>query len=224
VSLLRLDRRGGWLGHEYVAIRAVAGCCAIAASLLVNDVQGQSPTRRVTVLSSAPVVQAKLNNPASLDIEIMPEAEVKIGAKIFFKVSTKKSGYLILVDVDASGKVTQIYPNLHSMTIPYGATENTNLLKSGRDVSIPDPNNAFAHFEYVAEPPPGRGIVLALLSAKPVHVVDLPDVPPDLLGGEEAVNFLYDAACALRIAPHEANTPLADPQWSFAAKLYSIEN
>src|ERR1700724_1685020 len=196
----------------------------MAASLLVNEVQGQSPTRRVTVISSAPAGQAKLNNPATVNIEIMPEAEVKIGAKIFFKVNTKKPGYLILVDVDASGKVTQIYPNLHSMMIPHGATESTNLLKSGRDVSIPDPNNAFAHFEYVAEPPPGKGMILALLSARPVHVVDLPDVPQDLLGSDEEVNFLYDAGCALRIAPHEANAPLADPQWSFAATLYSIEN
>jgi hypothetical protein len=196
----------------------------MAASVLVNEVQSQSPTRRVTVLSSAPVVQAKLNNPANLNIEIMPEAEVKIGAKIFFKVSTKKPGYLILVDVDASGKVTQIYPNLHSMTIPRGATESTNLLKSDRAVSIPNPNNAFAHFEYVAEPPPGKGMILALLSANPVHVVDLPDVPSDLLGSDEAVTFLYNAARALRIAPHEVNAPLADPQWSFAAKLYSIEN
>jgi hypothetical protein len=64
----------------------------MAASLLVNDVQGQSLTRRVTVISSSPGVQVKLNNSASLNIEIMPEAEVKIGAKIFFKVSTKKSG------------------------------------------------------------------------------------------------------------------------------------
>jgi len=196
----------------------------MAASLLVNEVQGQSLTRRVTVISSAPAVQPKVNNSVGLNIEIMPEAEVKIGARIFFKVSTKKSGYLILVDVDASGKVTQIYPNLHSMTIPHGAAENTNLLKSGGDVSIPDPNNAFAHFEYVAEPPLGKGMIIALLSAKPVHVVDLPDVPPDLLLSGEAVNFLYDAASALRIAPHEANVPLADPQWSFAAKLYSIEN
>jgi hypothetical protein len=207
-----------------VAVRAIAASLVMAASLLVNEVQGQSLTRRVTVISSSPAVQAKVNNSAGLNIEIMPEAEVKIGAKIFFKVSTKKPGYLILVDVDASGKVAQIYPNLHSMTIPHGATENTNLLKSDRGVSIPDPNNAFAHFEYVAEPPLGKGIIIALLSAKPVHVVDLPDVPPDLLGSDEAANFLYNAACALRIAPHEANALLADPQWSFAAKLYSIEN
>ncbi len=224
MSSRRLNRREGWPDHEYVAVRAIAAGCAIAAGRFVNEVQGQSPTRRVTVLSSAPAVQVKMNNSASLNIEIMPEAEVKIGAKIFFKVNTKKPGYLILVDVDASGKVTQIYPNLHSMTIPHGATESTNLLKSDRAVSVPDPNNAFAHFEYVAEPPPGKGMILALLSAKPVHVVDLPDVPPDLLGSDEAVAFLYNAACALRIAPHEANAPLADPQWSFAAKLYSIEN
>jgi hypothetical protein len=53
-----------------------------------------------------------------------------------------------------------------------------------------------------------------------------------LRGSDEAVTFLYNAACALpynaacalRIAPQEANAPLANPQWSFAAKLYSIEN
>jgi len=190
----------------------------------VHEAQGQNPAPQETAPSGAPALPAKVNNPAGMSIQIMPVAEIKLGTKIFVKVSTKKPGYLILVDVDANGKVTQIYPNIHSMTIPGGATENTNFLKSNMTVSVPDPSNPFAHFEFVAEPPLGKGMIIALLSAQPVHVVDLPDVPQELLGSGEEMSFLYDAASALRIASHEATAPLADPRWSFAAKPYSIEN
>lgn len=208
--------------------RPISGiCCAALAAwvvLLYTGTPTQSRSRRVTLDARAANITAKVNNAADLKIELMPEPDIKIGKKILIKASTKKPGYLILMDVDAAGKVTQIYPNIHSMTIPRGAAENTNFLQSGTTVSIPDPSNAFAHFEYVAEPPPGEGMIVALLSPKPVHVVDLPDVPQDLVGSQSAMDFLYDAARALRIAPHDANAPLADPQWSFAAVPYKIEN
>jgi hypothetical protein len=195
---------------------------AIVASLWSAAAVGQNATRGVTVVGPLKADQFEAEDAAGVTIDILPADQFAIGAKVSFKVTTKKAGYLILVDVDGAGKVTQRYPNLYSMAIPAGASENANLVEPGKTVSIPNPANPFAHFEYIAEPPPGQGMIVALLSPKPVHVVDLPDVPQDIVGTKAAVDFLCDAARSLRIAGRDASAPLADPQWSFAVKSYSI--
>lgn len=211
---MRLDARSGR--------RKSGAALALIASLSGGAAYGQGPTRNVTIISPLRPDHALAANTAGLGIEILPAAEFEIGAKIGFKVTTKTPGYLILVDVDATGKVTQRYPNLYSMALPQGASETSNLLKPGKAVTIPDPANPFAHFEYVAEAPIGQGMIVALLSAKPVHLVDLPDVPLELLGSQAAADFICEAARNLRIAPRDASAQLADPQWSFAIKFYSI--
>ncbi|HYW59203.1 MAG TPA: hypothetical protein VE909_01685, partial [Xanthobacteraceae bacterium] len=41
----------------------------------------------------------KAENPAELAIEILPGANIAPGSKVSFLITTKKAGYLILVDV-----------------------------------------------------------------------------------------------------------------------------
>jgi hypothetical protein len=188
---------------------------------------GEGATRNVTIVAPPSVAPPKpdefeAENAAGVTIDILPADQFAIGAKVGFRVTVKKPGYLILVDVDSTGKVTQRFPNLYSMAIPAGASENANLVEAGKTVAIPNLANPFAHFEYVAEAPAGPGLIVALLSPKPVHVVDLPDVPRDLLGTKAAAGFLCDAARTLRIAGRDGGAPLADPEWSFAFKSYSI--
>lgn len=204
------------------SLDAVKGAMIAAVFLSAGGALAEGVTRAVTVVTPSKQEQLDPDNPAGMTIDILPGEEFAIGSKVGFRVGAQKPGYLVLVDVDASGKVTQRYPNLYSMALPAGASEKANLLQPGRIVSIPDNFNPFAHFEYVAEAPAGKGMILALLSPKPVHVVDLPDVPQDMVGTRAAVAFLYDAAKRLRIADRDGKAPLADPNWSFAVKSYSI--
>jgi hypothetical protein len=204
-------------GMKYVGFGLVA-----LIALGVSDNRAEGTVRAVTVIGPVQPRVATLANAAGVSIDILPTPQIEVGQKLAVKVSTKKPGYLILVDVDATGKVTQIYPNLHSMQIPQGASETANLLEPGRPVAVPDSRNPFAHFEFIAEPPAGQGMIVALLSAKPVQVVDLPDVPQDRLDSESAAEFLQKAAGELKIAPKDHKVALADPQWSFAATGYSI--
>ncbi len=190
--------------------------------LAAGACRAEGTTRAVTVIGPVAPRAATLANAAEVSIDILPTPQIEVGQKLEIKVSTRKPGYLILVDVDASGKVTQIYPNLHSMQLPLGTSVTSNLLAPGQPVLVPDPRNPFAHFEFVAEPPSGRGMIVALLSTQPVQVVDLPDVPQDRLDSEAAAEFLQQAAGALKIAPQDRKAALADPQWSFAATGYSI--
>lgn len=207
------------MGSE--SMKKAAGLAA-ALSFWSAAAFAQGVTRNVTVINPLSLSQITADNAAGVAIAILPSDQFAIGAKVGFRVTTQKPGYLILVDVDASGKVTQRYPNLYSMALPAGARENANLVQPGKPVAIPDLSNPFAHFEYIAEAPAGQGLIVALLSPRPVHVVDLPDVPREKIGTSAAVDFLYDAARRLRIAGRDAGAPLADPQWSFAVKSYSI--
>jgi hypothetical protein len=160
-------------------------------------------------------------NPAGLTLEIAPGPIVPTGAQVWFKVSAKKPGYLVLVDIDATGTLRQIYPNLQSLRVPLGASSESNRITPGKTITVPDPQSPIANFEFVAEPPAGPGMVVALLSQRPVQLVDLPEVPREALGKPEAAEFVYKAAQELRIAAEE-NYRLADPQWSLAALYYTI--
>jgi hypothetical protein len=146
---------------------------------------------------------------------------VQVGGKVTFRVSAKRPGYLILVDVDAAGRVTQIFPNRGSL-LRIGSRENLNLLKPGRAMTIPEPGNAYAGFEFVAAPPTGTAMVVAILSDRPVQMLDLPDVPAEVAGQPEALNYIADAARSLRIASASESRGLLEARWSFDAKLYVV--
>jgi hypothetical protein len=203
--------------------RFCLGIVALVAALAAGESRAEGRSRAVTVIGPVEPRAGTLANAAGVAIDILPTSRIDVGQRLAVKVTTRKPGYLILVDVDAAGRVTQIYPNLHSMQLPQGSSVTSNLLEPGRPVSVPDLRNPFAHFEFVAEPPAGQGMIVALLSAKPVQVVDLPDVPQDRLDSESAAEFLQQAAGELKIAPQDRAAVLADPQWSFAAAGYSIE-
>jgi hypothetical protein len=165
---------------------------------------------------------AKAENSAGLAIDVLPGTDLQVGSRVAFRVATRKSGYLIIVDVDPSGKLTQIYPNPMSLGAQAGR-EGANLIKPGRAVTLPDSaRNPLAGFEFVASPPLGTAMVVAILSDRPVQMVDLPDVPASLAGSAEAVNYLYGAARDLRVAGPAQSGAVQEAKWSFDAKFYRI--
>jgi hypothetical protein len=187
--------------------------------------QTADDTRGVHIIDEQPLPdlsQTKVDNGAGVNVAILPGADLEPGTKVSFEISTKKPGYLILVDVDPSGKLTQIYPNRRSL-VALGARENANLIKPGRAVTIPDSTNPYAGFEFLVEPPLGTAMVVAILCDRPVHLLDLPDVPPPLAGHGDAVSYLYSVAHDLRITASGESGKLEEANWSFDAKFYVIK-
>jgi hypothetical protein len=164
----------------------------------------------------------KVANPAELTLDILPGPMLTIGARVAFRISTKRAGYLILVDVDPTGKLTQIYPNPISMMSAAGARHGSNHLRPGKPLQIPNTTEAFSGFECVASPPSGTALVVAILSDRPVQLVDLPDVPTAMAGQAEALAFLTKLAGELRVPAGEAGSALHQVKWSFDAKFYAI--
>lgn len=166
-------------------------------------------------------VSIKCENPAGLDLAILPDVELATGSKVTFRVATKKQGYLILVDVDPDGKLNQIYPNRHSLQT-LESRESLNLMKPGQAITIPNRDDPFAGFEFIASPPAGVAMIVAILSDRPVQLVDLPDVAPPQTG-QAAFDQLFEVARQLRIAREDDPGRLQEPKWSFDAKLYVVK-
>jgi Domain of unknown function (DUF4384) len=216
--------------------KAIAGLSA--AVLMGTCVLAQSP-RSVIILPDLPEAPAvapapdisamrlellnstvKVENPAGVSVDLIPKLEVSAGSKIGFRIATKKTGYLILLDVDASGKLTQIFPSPTAAT--HGLREATNLVKPGRPLIIPQLGTPYAGFGFVADLPAGIAMVVALLSDKPVQVVDLPDTPPPAFAPSDTLRYVRDQTRTLRV-PNPNGGPLEQPNWSIDGRFYLIK-
>lgn len=216
-------------------------CGALPAQAQVPDDAGES-SRAVRIIETPgqpaapppPAVSAppmgsvdirrtsiKAQNPAGVELAILPDLELAAGTRVSLRIATKQQGYLIVVDVDPTGKLTQIYPNRHSLQLR-DSRETLNLIKPGQPITIPNRDNPFAGFELVAAPPSGVAMLVAILSDRPVHLLDLPDlVPPQ--NGQAAFDQLIEVARQLRIAREDATGGLVEAKWSFDAKLYLVK-
>jgi hypothetical protein len=161
----------------------------------------------------------KIANSAEVSVEMMPGQTVSVGSKVSFRVTTKKAGYLVLVDVDVTGHLTQIYPN--TAFLLRGTRPNGNYIKPGGTLMIPSPSDPKAGIQYVVSPPTGQAMIVAILSAQPVQMLDLPDVPLDAKEPAEVLAYLSKWTSELRI-PDDASH-LQEARWSFNSKPYRIQ-
>ena len=195
--------------------------------------QTASPTRSVRVTGTPSATSAPPATPPNIEVpesenlagvavEVLPTNVFDLGEKISFRVSTRKPGYLILVDVDSSGKLSQIYPNAISMSGANGVKEGTNYLKTSQPALIPDKANKAA-FQFVTSTPEGTGMVVAFLSDKPIQFVDLPDVPAPLVGQAQALEFLLAATKELKVIPSNDTGRMEDVKWSITSRFYVIK-
>ena len=182
---------------------------------------GQPSAAPETASLEAPTIALRTDNAAGVAIQIVQGNQLRVGSKITFRVETKKAGYLVLVDIDPTGKLTQIYPNRSSL-LALGGREGANLVKPGRTIMIPDSSNPYAGFELIASPPNGVAMVIAILSDRPVNLLDLPDVPTQFAGQQAALDYVSDIARSLRITRAD-ETQMIEPKWSFDAKLYVVQ-
>jgi hypothetical protein len=200
----------------------------------VRIIEGTAPGSTTSTQPAAPAVTAppmgnvdirqvsiKCDNAAGLEVAILPDVELATGSRVTLRVATRKQGYLVLVDIDPAGKLTQIYPNRHSLQTQE-AREALNLIKPGQTLTIPNSDNPFAGFEFIAAPPTGVAMIVAILSDRPVHLIDLPDVAPPQTG-QAAFDQLANVARQLRIAREDDPGTLQEPKWSFDAKLYVVK-
>jgi Domain of unknown function (DUF4384) len=169
---------------------------------------------------SGTLTSFKAANPAELSVEMLPGQAVSIGSNVSFRITAKKAGYLILVDIDSAGKIAQIYPNT---ALAAGANRpKSNYMKAGVPFLTPSSGDSYAGVAYKVSPPAGEAMVVAILSERPVQMLDLPDIPLEIKGQTQALDYLTRWITELRIAETETGR-LRETNWSFNAKPYAIK-
>ncbi|NLS71011.1 DUF4384 domain-containing protein [Bradyrhizobium brasilense] len=159
-------------------------------------------------------------NAAGVALEILPGPTVNIGGKVSFGVTARKPGYLMLVDVDADGRMSQIFPTAELLAQSVGP--DMNLVKPGVQFIVPTPAAQQRGFEYVVAPPAGSAVIVAILSERRVQLLDLPDIQRKLQGPADTLSYLSDWTSQLRI-PDSGGGRLLPNNWSFDIKSYSIK-
>jgi secreted trypsin-like serine protease len=131
-----------------------------------------------------------LPNPAGLAVRLVQGSAVKIGQKVQFRVDTKKPGYLVLLDANAEGQLTQVYPNAYSMRARTGQTVAANKVSAGKPLIVPDPQNPYDGFEFVIDPPAGRGMMIAVLSDEPIKELPRQEAGKAMTTRAQAIGYL----------------------------------
>ncbi len=112
------------------------------------------------------------DNPVQAKLEILPSAAFRLGEVMQIRVTSPRDGYLVVLDLDARGQVTQIFPNQFS-----DKAGKQNRIVANRPITIPD---AYYGFQFRAREPVGRGQLLAIVSEDPVPLDSLLNQHKDL--------------------------------------------
>jgi hypothetical protein len=163
---------------------------------------------------------ASVPNTAGLAIEMSPDQTAGIGTKVSFRVTSKKPGYLLLIDIDAAGRMSQIFPSPE--LIAQSEEAAMNFIKPGEEMLLPNSVAKKRGFEFVTTPPAGAATIVAILSDRRVQILDLPDTSEKTRSETETLNFLTEWTRQLRV-PDPATGKLQQSNWSFDIKRYRVE-
>ena len=170
---------------------------------------GQPKTEGGAAARAAPDIA--LPNPARLAISLLPGPDYRLGQEMRFRVSSQAEGHLLVLDLNASGELSQVYP-LDSGEI--GALDNR--VRAGRGITIPSPSSGL---RFTASEPAGRGRLLAILTPEPVALEDLLDKGFQVQSAPESGTGSVGAAIAARLGQllgDDAGT------WSLTEAVYLI--
>jgi hypothetical protein len=143
-----------------------------------------------------------------------------VGSKVSFRVTARKPGYLLLVDIDANGRMSQIFPNPELIATSEEAAMN--FVKPGEAMLVPNAVARKRGFEFVMTPPLGATAVVAILSDRRVQILDLPDTTPNARSAADALTVLTEWTRQLRVPDPETGR-LEHSNWSFDIKSYRIQ-
>jgi hypothetical protein len=162
---------------------------------------------------------ANTPNTANVSLQMSPGQPVSVGTKISFRVTAKRPGYLLLVDIDANGTISQIFPSPEMIVQAPEAAAN--LIRPGEELLIPNTAAQNRGFQYLITPPAGEATIVAILSDRRVQIIDLPDNAEKLRTEAEIIRYLTGWTSELRV-PDPATGKLQPSHWSFDIKHYTI--
>jgi Domain of unknown function (DUF4384) len=195
-----------------------AGSAAKSSRSLPNGLAAAA-MRGAQDASGRPAAPSTVPNPAGVSLQMSPGQSVSVGTKVSFRVTTRKPGYLLLVDIDPNGTMSQIFPSPEMIVQSQEAA--TNLIRPGAELLIPNSAAKQRGFDYVITPPTGEATIVAILSDRRVQIIDLPDKVEKPQSAAETIGSLTRWTSELRV-PDPGTGKLQPSTWSFAIMPYSI--
>ena len=112
-------------------------------------------------------------------VGISSGSQVRLGGLFSFNINSEVAGRLVLLDVNASGEVVQIFPNRHVVS------GDAKFVDKGKSVSIPDPTNPTYRglTGFRAVEPLGRGRLIAIVAPRDAPIADIVEEPQRMTKG-----------------------------------------
>ena len=172
-----------------------------------------APAPAPSAAPAPPTAVLAHDNQAAVSVEILPRSRVRLGEAVTFRVISAKAGKLIVLDVNAAGQMTQIFPNDTSRR-----HNRAGAIAAGRPLTIPD---AYYGFEFRAREPLGKGLLVAIVTEDPAPVEQLLAQNLSLDPVPDATAFLNSLAEKLR-QPWRQDETDRRLRWSMARTEYDI--
>jgi hypothetical protein len=170
------------------------------------------------LLAQAATPPVALPNPAKVAVKMIPGSAVEVGSKVGFEVTSTRRGYVLLVDIDPTGRMTQIFP-IPELLERLGDGDINFIQANGR-LTIPSEVISKRGFNYLATEPTGSAAIVAILSQRKVQLIDLPDTVENE-GAAASMSRLLKWINELRVADPDSGK-LLPSEWSYDFKSYEI--
>ena len=139
-----------------------------------------------------------------LDIE--PGTALSVGSSVDIVVESDRDGHLVLLDIDPAGRMVQIFPNEFSKR--NGVPDR---IRARRPLRVP---GATGGFRFSVEPPPGAGMLMAIVARQSMQLTALVSRHKDLAVIERPDAYLVELNEALHAA--------GGAEWGHATREYEV--
>jgi secreted trypsin-like serine protease len=209
----RVSAFGDW-------IRSAVGRDLVIAGQEQAQSGYEKPEPAPNAPDNRPSPTPQFDNVAGVTVAFDKGDDVKVGDRVSYRVTTRKPGYLIILDVAPDGKLTQIFPNARSIQSPTGSPLDAARLRPELPLLIPDYRNPYRGFDVRIAGPRGKGLIVAVLSDAPVRSLDVPEAPMTFASAEEAIAAI--ARLSEELTHGLGSSSAQRPKWSVDIHDYTI--
>ncbi len=149
-----------------------------------------------------------------IEVRIIPNDKIKLGQKIKFEIFTPISGYLLVLDINSNGELTQLYPN------KYSTRKWDKPFVENSSIEIPEDDYGF---DFIASKPIGNGQVISVIVEDKINFSKIIRGNMALGSVVNGEHYLAELAYALR-QTNTADTFNRRMRWSVQTINYEIVN
>jgi hypothetical protein len=153
------------------------------------------------------------DNDAGVAIQVLPSNHNTLGEQVQFQVSSDHPGWLILLDINANGEITQLIPN--DLMTGLGVSH---FIDTERPVTIPEQGSALL---LTAQEPIGEGTLMAIVTEDNVPLSDLVQGSRDFSTVDDPQAYLASLAQSL-MSIWRDETANRRMKWSMSTLNYTI--